>query len=162
MATILGVCEPKTNILLRNNDDFFIKYLQKEFGYILGEISQVSLKTTFPIKLTTSNDLIKKNILLFGNAANTLHPIFGQNFNLNIKDMMTLCKLLEMRASPRQVLQNYCELRKKDHKKILNFTHLVVKTFAGKDLSRYLGNFGIMFMQHHTKIKNLLVSTLLN
>jgi 2-octaprenyl-6-methoxyphenol hydroxylase len=51
-------------------------------------------RTVYPLSLTTASQSISHRLALVGNAAQTLHPIAGQGFNLGLRDVMSLAETL--------------------------------------------------------------------
>ncbi len=75
-------------------DDEFIAALQDCFGYRLGRIERAGTRFSFPIQRTRAEALHAARCLLIGNAANALHPVAGQSFNLALRDVACLYELL--------------------------------------------------------------------
>ncbi len=60
----------------------FCTELQKAFGWRLGRNTHAGKRAVYPLSLTTASQSISHRVALVGNAAQTLHPIAGQGFNL--------------------------------------------------------------------------------
>ena len=74
-----------------------------------------------------------------GNAANGLHPIAAQGFNLGLRDVATLadCIFSEIREGNfdeniGKIMNDYSIWRKSDHQKLGYFTDGLVKIFGSK------------------------------
>ena len=76
------------------SDDRFCTELQKAFGWRLGRITHAGKRAVYPLSLTTASQSISHRVALVGNAAQTLHPIAGQGFNLGLRDVMSLAETL--------------------------------------------------------------------
>ena len=76
------------------SDERFCTELQKAFGWRLGRITHAGKRTVYPLSLTTASQSISHRLALVGNAAQTLHPIAGQGFNLGLRDVMSLAESL--------------------------------------------------------------------
>ena len=63
------------------------------FGLTHGKIFMKSSISNYPIKPHLSRPT-KKDILLIGDTAHSIHPVAGQGWNLGIKDIQTLCSCL--------------------------------------------------------------------
>jgi 2-octaprenyl-6-methoxyphenol hydroxylase len=72
----------------------FIAALQECFGYRLGFIECASPRFSLPLQRTRAAALTAGRCLLIGNAANALHPVAGQGFNLALRDIACLHELL--------------------------------------------------------------------
>ena len=76
------------------DDAGFAAALQDAFGFRLGMIETVSARFSIPLQRTSANALQAGRCLLIGNAANALHPVAGQSFNLALRDVAGLYELL--------------------------------------------------------------------
>jgi 2-octaprenyl-6-methoxyphenol hydroxylase len=72
----------------------FIAALQACFGLRLGFIERVGTRFSIPIERIRADRLQQQRCFLVGNAANALHPVAGQSFNLSLRDIACLYELL--------------------------------------------------------------------
>lgn len=76
------------------NDRSFLERLQTHFGDRAGRFLSVAARARFPLELRyAANPVLPRGVLL-GNAAQALHPIAGQGFNLGLRDAWELADLL--------------------------------------------------------------------
>ncbi|MDH3218679.1 MAG: FAD-dependent oxidoreductase [Gammaproteobacteria bacterium] len=75
-------------------DPEFGARLQDCFGFRLGLLERVGARFSAPILRTSAERLRRERCLLVGNAANALHPVAGQSFNLSLRDIACLYELL--------------------------------------------------------------------
>jgi 2-octaprenyl-6-methoxyphenol hydroxylase len=75
------------------DDAGFAAALQDSFGFRLGLIETVSARFSLPLQRTSATALQAGRCLLIGNAANALHPVAGQSFNLALRDVAGLYEL---------------------------------------------------------------------
>ena len=76
------------------NDESFLERLQTHFGDRAGRFLSVAARARFPLALRyAANPVLPRSVLL-GNAAQALHPIAGQGFNLGLRDAWELADLL--------------------------------------------------------------------
>ena len=76
------------------DDAEFSAALQDCFGFRLGLIERAGKRFSIPIQRTRADTLQCGRCLLIGNAANALHPVAGQSFNLSLRDVACLYELL--------------------------------------------------------------------
>lgn len=76
------------------DDAEFSRQLQDCFGFRLGLIERVGERFSLPLQRTRAESLQQGRCLLAGNAANALHPVAGQSFNLGLRDVACLYELL--------------------------------------------------------------------
>jgi 2-octaprenyl-6-methoxyphenol hydroxylase len=101
------------------DDAGFLDLLHKRFGYRLGAFRRPGRRVSYPLQRVLAQRLIAPRIALVGNAAQTLHPIGAQGFNLGLRDALTLAELLLERegdadAGTTGLLARYAERRRED------------------------------------------------
>ena len=74
--------------------DEFCQALQTEFGFRLGSVENVGDRFTLPLRRVRADALHSGRCFVVGNAANALHPVAGQSFNLALRDVAELYELL--------------------------------------------------------------------
>ena len=75
-------------------DSSFLESLQIHFGDRAGRFLSVAARARFPLVLKyAANPVLPRSVLL-GNAAQALHPIAGQGFNLGLRDAWELADVL--------------------------------------------------------------------
>jgi 2-octaprenyl-6-methoxyphenol hydroxylase len=76
------------------DDAGFVELLHARFGYRLGRFSRPGRRVSYPLKRVQAMRLTAPRVALVGNAAQTLHPIGAQGFNLGLRDALTLAEML--------------------------------------------------------------------
>lgn len=90
--------------VLALGDAAYLAALQQAFGWRAGRFVQVGARSAYPLRLTRALETTAPRTVLVGNAAQGLHPVAGQGFNLGLRDAVTLAELLaETRAQRRDV-----------------------------------------------------------
>lgn len=149
-------CHPqeKADEVLGWTDDRFCNELQKAFGWRLGRITHAGKRTVYPLLLTTASQCISHRVALVGNAAQTLHPIAGQGFNLGLRDVMSLAESLAQAWSEQKdvggyaVLSHYQNRRRADKEATIGVTDGLVHLFANRWGPLVAGrNLGLMAME---------------
>jgi 2-octaprenyl-6-methoxyphenol hydroxylase len=114
----------------------FLTLLQDRFGHRLGQFKHVGTRHSYPIRLITSNEQVRSNMVVVGNAAHSLHPVAGQGFNLALRDVAVLANELAQAADKGselgelKVLQGYLEKQQMDQKQTILLSDLLPKVFA--------------------------------
>ncbi|MGY5955521.1 2-octaprenyl-6-methoxyphenyl hydroxylase [Kosakonia sp. BK9b] len=145
------------------SDEEFCHELQKAFGWRLGRIMQTGKRSVYPLTLTCASSPISHRTVLVGNAAQTLHPIAGQGFNLGMRDVMTLAESLAQAWSAQNdvgsypVLTRYRNRRHADKKATIGVTDGLVHLFANHWAPLVVGrNAGLMAMELFTPARDRL------
>lgn len=121
------------------SDEAFLVRLQQEFGFRLGRFTRVGPRQLYPLALTRSDEHVAHRLAIVGNAAQSLHPIAGQGFNLGLRDAACLAEVLaDGRAQTSGVfdagdgmwLEHYREWREADRSNIVRFTDGLVRVFT--------------------------------
>ena len=131
--------------LLALSPNDFASALQDAFGYRQGKIEKVSDKSSYPLSLKLASDVTAHRTVIVGNAAQALHPIAGQGFNLGLRDIHTLISVLNSNKispfDPGQfsVLHEYASKRTKDRKTTVALTDTLVHTFSNRHFPLVVG-----------------------
>jgi 2-octaprenyl-6-methoxyphenol hydroxylase len=127
------------NAMAQLPDAEFLARLQDAFGFRLGRFARVGSRQLYPLALTRSDEYVAERLAIVGNAAQTLHPIAGQGFNLGLRDAVSLAEVLadgraqlsdEFDAGDGMWLQRYREWRAADRGNIVRFTDGLVRLFS--------------------------------
>lgn len=68
--------------------------LQQAFGWRIGRVLRTGARASYPLRLSRAGSLAAPRMVLVGNAAQGLHPVAGQGFNLGLRDAAVLAELL--------------------------------------------------------------------
>ena len=112
----------------------FLAELQQAFGWRLGRLTGLGARHAYPLALTRAESQSAERIAIMGNAAQGLHPIAGQGFNLGLRDAATLADVIAERAAADvgdpAVLARYVEWRSADRRALIAFTDGLVRLFG--------------------------------
>ncbi len=115
----------------------FLAALRAAFGARLGEFTAVTQRNCYPLTLRRGTNTSMPGVIAIGNAAQTLHPVAGQGFNLGLRDAWELAQIL--RAIAPQALTNpeanaalrgYRAARRIDRGAAIAATHGLVRLFS--------------------------------
>ena len=112
----------------------FLAEFQQAFGWRLGRLTGLGARHAYPLALTRAESQSAGRIAIMGNAAQGLHPIAGQGFNLGLRDAATLAEVIAERAAAEvgdaAVLARYVEWRGADRRALIAFTDGLVRLFG--------------------------------
>ncbi len=128
------VAHEATQEMLQWDDATFLAQLHRHFGDRVGEFLAVGKRACFPLRLKRAPDITLPHTVLLGNAAQTLHPVAGQGFNMGLRDAWELAQEIlgnmpEALGSD-AMLASYRTLRKLDRNAGSRFTDGLVRLFS--------------------------------
>lgn len=121
---VLGVAVDAADTVAGLADADYLALLQSRFGGRAGRFLRVGKRSTYPIRRVLADRLTGPRAVLLGNAAQTIHPVGAQGFNLGLRDALTLAECLAGVDDPGSaaVLAAYCERRAEDRARTLAFS----------------------------------------
>ncbi|OAM51413.1 2-octaprenyl-6-methoxyphenyl hydroxylase [Methylovorus sp. MM2] len=150
--------EEEIQPLLALGDSDFLSELHRHFGDRVGEFLSVGKRLTFPLKLSYLSPVTAPHLVVIGNAAQTMHPVAGQGFNVGLRDAWELAGQIAS-AKPSEIggvamMDKYQQGRVTDTKRGMFFTDFLVNTFSneilGLNKARGIG-IGLLDVLHPVK-----------
>jgi 2-octaprenyl-6-methoxyphenol hydroxylase len=129
--SLVWVSAPEKIAGLKALDDAaFCAAFQEHFGFRAGKFMSVTDRRSYPLRLRTVDAPIAGSVVVIGNAAQALHPVAGQGFNLGLRDAQQLASSLASNNDPLRALQSYANARAKDVSRSVGFTDFLVSAFS--------------------------------
>ncbi len=124
------------------SDAAFLDEFQQHFGHRAGLFTHVAGRRGYPLRLRTVSTRIAGNIAAIGNAAQALHPVAGQGFNLGLRDANDLVRVLAEAGRNQSgsstfsgALKKYGLARRNDVERSVGFTDFLVGAFSNDHLA---------------------------
>ncbi len=113
------------------DDSAFLALLQQRFGSRHRFVAATP-RVAYPLGLRYRPNPVAARQVWLGNAAQTLHPVAGQGFNLALRDIWELSVAVAGAADPGapDVLEAYARGRQADRRGAIGFTDLLILGFA--------------------------------
>ena len=126
---VLTVSADEADAVAALNDDDFIALAQRRFGWRLGRLSRPGKRHLYAIHRIAAERITAPRAVLVGNAAQTVHPIGAQGFNLGLRDALTLAELVAASADPGDaaMLAAYAARRAPDREGTMAMSHGLVQ-----------------------------------
>ena len=135
----------QSETLLALPDAQFLEALEQRFGLHAAArnaqprtqpagFERVTDRRAFPLRLEYADRVVGQRVVLLGDAAQALHPVAGQGFNLGMRDAYELAQ--ELLATPRDAigardrLATYARRRRADRAAGIAFTHGLLGIFG--------------------------------
>ena len=139
----------------------FLARVQRAFGWRVGALLGAGERSAYPAMGMVAQRTTAPRAVLVGNAAQTLHPIGAQGFNLGLRDALTLAELIGSRATDpgsAVLLATYARRRAEDRARTLAFADGLAKlTSNAAPLLRPLRSLGLLAMDRSPAAQAFLV-----
>ena len=131
---VLTVTTEAADAVAALDDAGFLALAQRRFGWRLGRLGQPGRRHPYAIQRVAASALTAPRAVLVGNAAQTVHPIGAQGFNLGLRDALTLAELLADAAASGDrdpgaagLLARYAARRAPDREGTMTMSHGLVR-----------------------------------
>lgn len=116
------------------DDAAYLAAAQDCFGGRLGRFTELGRRWSYPLARVLSDSLTAPRTVFIGNAAQSLHPVAAQGFNLGLRDVANLAELISSAADPgaAELLADYAQRRERDRNRVSGLTDLMVRAFANR------------------------------
>ncbi|MBV8909585.1 MAG: FAD-dependent monooxygenase, partial [Gammaproteobacteria bacterium] len=92
---VIWACRPQlASELVALDERTYLERLQLRFGWRAGRFVRAARRASYPLKLTRAAATVAMRTVLIGNAAQALHPVAGQGFNLGLRDAAMLAEVI--------------------------------------------------------------------
>jgi 2-octaprenyl-6-methoxyphenol hydroxylase len=120
--------------MLALDEKAFLSALSSRFGTRVTGFIRVASRRVFPLALERARPVVSTRSVVIGNAAQQLHPVAGQGFNLGLRDAWELAQTIldspcESLGTP-AMLARHAERRSRDREAGIAFTHGLIRAFG--------------------------------
>lgn len=159
-GAICAVPGAEAEAIMAMGDGDYADYFQGRFGWRAGRIERVGRRSAYPIVRVLAESLVGQRAILAGNAAQTIHPIGAQGFNLGLRDALTLAELLgDGDPGSADLLDAYVAARREDRERTLAFSDGLARSTANPSLPmQVMRSFGLMALAHVPGLSSPLVA----
>lgn len=133
-AVVFTAPADRSDALLELDDTAFLGELQRCIGNRV-RLAAAGARARYPLLLRYRRDPVGRRTVWLGNAAQTLHPVAGQGFNLALRDVWNLADILASvgpGADPGEaaLLERYARSRRLDRIGAIGFTDALIRVFS--------------------------------
>lgn len=163
-GAICAVPRAEAETVMAMDDDAYIEYFQRRFGWRAGRVIRVGKRSAYPIARVIAERIVSRRMVLMGNAAQTIHPIGAQGFNLGLRDALALADVLAaagVDADPgsEAVLKAYQLSRREDRENTLSLSDGLARATGNTSLPmQLLRSIGLMALANVPGLSAPLVS----
>ena len=138
LALVWTTAPQVAEMLCGLSEALFLQRLHQHFGDRLGRFTETGKRASFPLKLKYAITPTMQRVVILGNAAQTLHPVAGQGFNLGLRDSWELSEII-LRGTAQQLgtsemLQAYRARRRLDRYGGIFFTDTLLTLFTNDNV----------------------------
>lgn len=119
-----GVARDEADAVAALDESGFLARVQAIFGWRAGRFLGCGQRSVYPIIGCVAQRLTAPRAVLVGNAAQSLHPVGAQGFNLGLRDALTLAECVAAHVDDPggdAVLSDYATRRQQDRERTLTF-----------------------------------------
>ena len=119
-----GVPRAHAEAVAALDDPSFLARVQQAFGWRAGRFLASGPRSAYPIVGGVADALVAPRAVLVGNAAQSLHPLGAQGFNLGLRDALTLAECIAEagEVGDAAMLAHYAQRRRHDRERTLAFS----------------------------------------
>ena len=163
---IHGVDSDAADAVAALDEAAFVARVQDAFGWRAGRLLGCGARHRYPAIRVLARRTTAARAVLIGNAAQTIHPVGAQGFNLGLRDALTLAELIEhaRAADPRAdcgasgLLDAYARRRREDRERTVAFSDQLLRVAANPSaLLRPLRSAGLFAFDRLPSVQSLLV-----
>ncbi len=159
-GVVHGVARAQADAVAAEGDAAWIARIQRAFGWRVGRFLSTGARSAYPIVKIVAERVVDARAVVLGNAAQTLHPIGAQGFNLGLRDALTLAELIGQGADPgaAALLDAYAQRRREDRRMTLEFSDGLARiTGNTSPLLRPLRSLGLLAADQSQALQSMLV-----
>lgn len=145
---------------LAMSDEDFLAFAEQRFGARLGRWHRVGQRQPWPLKLQFAERVVDRRVAVIGNAAQTIHPIGAQGFNLGLRDALALADVVAAHrddAGSIQALSDYAERRREDRERTARFSDALARFMASDSPIGPLRSLALLSAEHVPPLREALV-----
>lgn len=156
-----GVARDAADAVQALDDSAWLQRVQAVLGWRAGRLLESGPRSAYPLVQVLARHLVGERALLLGNAAQTIHPLGAQGFNLGLRDALTLAELIGDAArdpGADDLLQAYVQRRAPDREQTLAFSDGLARlTGNPAPLLRPLRSLGLVAAAQAAPLQSFLV-----
>lgn len=159
-GVIHGVPRDEADAVAALDDAAFLARLQHAFGWRAGRFLEAGPRSAYPMLRAIAECTVAPRAVLVGNAAQTLHPIGAQGFNLGLRDALVLVECIETALALGEdiggagALSGWAARRREDRERTLAFSDGLARATANPSvLAATMRALGLFALDHDVALR---------
>ena len=134
-GVVHGVDSAEADAVAALDEAAWLQRLQDAFGWRAGRFLASGTRSRYPAVRVVADALAAPRAVLLGNAAQSIHPVGAQGFNLGLRDALTLVEEVHAHGlDDAAMLPRYAERRREDRSRTLAFSDGMARASANDGL----------------------------
>ena len=135
-GVVHGVAHEQADAVAALDERAWLAHLQEAFGWRAGRFLASGERSRYPAVRVVAERLIAPRAVLLGNAAQSIHPIGAQGFNLGLRDALTLVEEITAHGlDDAAMLPAYAARRQEDRERTLAFSDGMARASSNEGLA---------------------------
>lgn len=159
-GVVHGVAREQADAVAELDEAAWVARIQQAVGWRMGRFLSSDERSRYRLIRVVADAIVGERAVLMGNAAQTIHPVGAQGFNLGLRDALTLAEQIEQCGGDpgsEALLRTYTERRGEDRKRTLAFSDGLARlTSNPSPLLRPLRSLGIVATGHSDALRSWL------
>jgi ubiquinone biosynthesis UbiH/UbiF/VisC/COQ6 family hydroxylase len=143
VGVVMAAAPEQIAELAQLSDEVLLPKVAERLGWPVAHLGRCLQRGSYPLAATLAQEVVRANLLVVGNAAQALHPIAGQGFNLAVRDLANFLQVLSASQLQRKrqggddrdlipltYLSAYARAREGDRQRIRQFCHQLLSVFS--------------------------------
>mgnify|MGYP002734488644 CR=1 FL=1 len=143
------------------DDMAWLARLQQAIGWRAGRLLDSGPRSAYPLIRVLARALTAPRAAVLGNAAQTIHPLGAQGFNLGLRDALTLAELIQAApsdAGSEVLLRAYADRRGPDREQTVAFSDGLARFTSNEaPAARRLRSLGLVAASQARDVQSMLV-----
>ncbi|MBL8264600.1 MAG: 2-octaprenyl-6-methoxyphenyl hydroxylase [Xanthomonadaceae bacterium] len=159
-GVIHGVARDEADAVAALDDAAFLERLQRAFGWRAGRFVAAGPRSAYSMQRVLAERTVAPRAVLVGNAAQTLHPIGAQGFNLGLRDALVLVECIEAAQAAGDdiggagTLSAWAARRREDRERTLAFSDGLARATANPSpLLAAMRGLGLLALDHDAALR---------
>ena len=166
-SVVITVHSDKAKEILDQDDTVFSHDIAERFNHRLGKMSIASEKFSYPLFASHADHFHAERFALVGDASVGMHPVTAHGFNLGLRGIDTLTRILNEAKSSNEPFYTKEKLKKYNQKHQMNTrtlyygTNLIVDLFnSERSYAKFMRRFALRFGNNVWPIKKMIMDQL--
>jgi len=166
-SVVITIHTDKAKEILNQDDTTFSEDISERFNHRLGKMSVASDKFSYPLFASHADHFHSERFALVGDASVGMHPVTAHGFNLGLRGIDTLTRVLTEAKTNNEAFYSLETLKKYNQQHQLNTrtlyygTNVIVDLFnSEKSAAKFLRRFALRFGNNVWPIKKMIMDQL--